>query len=580
LRAEVRWLTEKFAEKRFSERRLSMAIVLGVNAVFHDPAAALLVDGEIVAAAEEERFSRRKHGKPPVAFSTWELPDQAMAFCLEEAGISPDRLDAVAYSYDPELAPAPGVDVTQQEWEGLRTLYARRAPLFLRTSLPGLDPDRVRWVPHHVAHAGSATFASGLDPCDVLVLDGRGERASHLAGTFAGGALEVLAAQALPHSLGLLYEELTAHLGFRRSSDEYKVMAMASYGRPAFLDELRELVRADGEGGFRVAALDFGRWAPPLAPGAPFTPAHADLAASVQRRLEEVLVDLAGWLHERSGHRDLVLAGGVALNCVANTRLWREGPHERIWVQPASGDAGTALGAAMHVARELGDDVRPMRTAALGRGWDDAALEAQLRTANLAFERPDDVAAEVAEALARNEVVAWFQGRSEYGPRALGHRSLLADPRDPANLERLNDVKGREQFRPVAPMVLAERAADLFDGPLPSPFMLFTHDVREGWAERIPAVVHVDGTARIQTVDRREEPLVARMLERFEARTGVPVVVNTSLNTAGRPMVDDPRDALECFGSAPVDLLAIGPFVVRRPAVTESGDARAVEVLA
>jgi carbamoyltransferase len=548
-----------------------MASVLGVNAVFHDPAAALVVDGEIAAAAEEERFSRRKHGKPPVAFSTWELPDAAMAFCLAEAGLEPGDLDAVAYSYDPDLAPTPDGDVTAAGWEGLRTLYARRAALFLRSSLPCLDPSRVRWVPHHVAHASSATFASAMDPCDVLVLDGRGERASHLAGSFAGGELEVLAAQPLPHSLGLLYEELTAHLGFRRSSDEYKVMAMASYGEPSFLGDLRQLVRADGRGGFTVGAVDLARWAPPLRAGEAFGPVHADLAASVQRRLEEVLLDLARWLHGRTGHRDLAMAGGVALNCVANSRLWREGPYQRIWVQPASGDSGTALGAAMHVAAELGDAVRPMETAALGRSWDDGALEARLRTAAVAFERPADVAEEVAEALARDEVVAWFQGRSEFGPRALGHRSLLADPREAANLERLNDVKGREQFRPVAPMVLAERAGAIFDGPLPSPFMLFTHDVRPGWAERIPAVVHVDGTARIQTVDRRREPLVARMLERFEALTGVPVVVNTSLNTAGRPMVDDPRDALECFGSTPVDLLAIGPFVVRRATAGTTG---------
>src|SRR3954453_10540180 len=213
-----------------------MALVLGINAVFHDPAAALVVEGEIVAAAEEERFSRRKHGKPPVAFSTWELPEQAMAFCLERAGLEPADLDAVAYSYDPDLAHQPGTDLTQAEWEGLRTLYVRRAPLFLRTALPGLDPSIVRWVPHHVAHAASATFPSGFDPCAVLVLDGRGERASHLAGSFAGGRLEVLPAQGLPHSLGLLYEELTAPLGFRRSSDEYKVMAMAAYGRPRHLD--------------------------------------------------------------------------------------------------------------------------------------------------------------------------------------------------------------------------------------------------------------------------------------------------------------------------------------------------------
>src|SRR4051795_8275296 len=209
-----------------------MARVLGINAVFHDPAAALVVDGETVAAAEEERFSRRKHGKSPVAFSTWELPEQAIRFCLRTAGLRPSDLDAVAYSYDPALAIPAGADVTERQWEGLRTLYAQRAPLFLKSALDGWEGD-FRWVAHHVAHAASATFASGFDPCSVLVLDGRGEVASHLAGRFAGGALDVLAAQRLPHSLGLLYEELTAHLGFRRSSDEYKVMAMASYGEPA-----------------------------------------------------------------------------------------------------------------------------------------------------------------------------------------------------------------------------------------------------------------------------------------------------------------------------------------------------------
>jgi carbamoyltransferase len=556
-----------------------MSNVLGVNAVFHDPAAALVVDGKIVAAAEEERFSRRKHGKPPVAFSTWELPEQAMAFCLERAGLAPGDLDAVAYSYDPDLAHQSGADLTEAEWEGLRTLYVRRAPLFLRTALPGLDPSIVRWVPHHVAHAASATFPSGFDPCAVLVLDGRGERASHLAGSFADGRLDVVAAQELPHSLGLLYEELTAHLGFRRSSDEYKVMAMASYGTPAHLGAFRELVRTDGAGGFVVEPVDLARFAAPLQAEAEWSSAHADLASTVQARLEEVLVELATWLHGETGHRDLVLAGGVALNCVANSRVWRETPFERVWVQPASGDSGTALGAALQVARELGDRPAPMPTAALGREWDDHALEARLSTAGVAFERPDDVADAVAEVLAANGVVAWFQGRSEFGPRALGHRSLLADPRRAENLELLNDVKGREQFRPVAPMVLAERAPEIFEGgPIPSPFMLFTHRVREGWAARIPAVVHVDGSARIQTVDGEHEPLVARMLECFEARTGVPVVVNTSLNTAGRPMVDDPRDALECFGSAPVDLLAIGPFVVRRPtaaAASGAADARA-----
>jgi carbamoyltransferase len=539
--------------------------VLGVNAVFHDPAAALVVDGAIVAAAEEERFTRRKHGKTPVAFSTWELPEQAIAFCMERAGLQPADIDSIAYSYDPTLArDADTADVTAENWEGLRTLFVRRAPRFLQTL--GFDPSIVSFVPHHVAHAASAHLASPYETSAVLVADGRGERASSLLGRYdADGALETLAVQELPHSLGLLYEELTAHLGFRRSSDEYKVMAMASYGRPRFLDVLAELVHATGDGGFVTQPVDFGALAPALEKGGDgWTALHADLAASVQRVVEDVMLELAGWLHERTGERRLTMAGGVALNCVANARLLREGPFDAIWVQPAAGDSGTALGAALQVAADAGEPVRPMSSAALGREWDENELAAWLQRAGVEYERPDDVAETVAEVLADDGIVAWFQGRSEYGPRALGHRSLLADPRRIENLERLNDVKGREQFRPVAPMVLQEHAPPIFTGRHPSPHMLFVHDVAAEWRGRIPAVVHVDGTARVQTVDPEQEPLVARMLQAFHDRTGVPVVINTSLNTAGRPMVDDPRDALECFGSAPVDLLAIGPFVVRR----------------
>jgi carbamoyltransferase len=538
--------------------------VLGLNAVFHDPAAALVVDGEVVAAAEEERFSRRKHGKRPVPFATWELPEQAAAWCLAQAGMEASDVDAVAYSYDPHLAAAPTSDLTEHNWEGLRTLYAERAPLFLQAALPGIDPACVNFVAHHVAHAASAHLAAPYPASSVLVLDGRGETASHLAGRAVDGNLEVLAAQQLPHSLGLMYEEVTEHLGFLRSNDEYKVMALAAYGRPVFLPELRQLVRATGDGGFLVEPIEWGGFAKALAPRGHWQPEHADLAASVQRRLEEVVLDLARWLHAQTGDRVLTMAGGVALNCVANSRLLEEGPFEQLWVQPAAGDSGTALGGALHVAHALGDRVSPMPGADLGRGFDDADIESWLVTARVPYERPADIAEAVAEELATDGIVAWFQGRSEYGPRALGRRSLLAHPGHSRNLERLNDVKGREQFRPVAPMVLAARAPEVFDGPVPSPYMLFTQRVRRHWLDRIPAVVHVDGSARIQTVDPADEPLVARMLAAFERRTGLPVVVNTSLNTAGRPMVDDPRDALECFGSAPVDALAIGPFLVRR----------------
>jgi carbamoyltransferase len=344
-------------------------------------------------------------------------------------------------------------------------------------------------------------------------------------------------------------------------------MALASYGEPEFLHYLRERVYATGDGGFATQPVDWSSLVKRRSADDAWGSEHANLASSVQTVVQEVLGDLADWLQARTGESKLVLAGGVCLNCVANSYLLERGTFDEIWVQPASGDSGTALGAALWVARQAGEPIAPMTTAALGRGWSDEELEKFLLIADVAYEQPEDIGDAVAEVLAGNGVVAWFQGRSEYGPRALGHRSLLANPSVEGNLERINDIKGREQFRPVAPMVLADRAADIFEGPLPSPYMLFTHQVRPEWRDRIAAVVHVDGSARIQTVAADDEPLVARMLRCFEARTGIPVVVNTSLNTAGRPMVDDPRDALECFGSAPVDALAIGPFLVRRAGV-------------
>ena len=439
--------------------------ILGLNAVFHDPAAALVVDGRTVAAAEEERFTRRKHGKRPVPFAAWELPERAAAWCLQQAGLAPGDLDAVAYSYDPALcrpAAALGLD---DPWDHLRITYAQHAPGFVAAALPGVDEAAVRFVPHHVAHAASAGLASPLGDSSVLVCDGRGEAASHLAGRYAGGSLEVLASQPLPHSLGLFYEQATSHLGFQHSSDEYKVMALASYGRPRFAAELSALVYADGDGGFRTDPVAWDSLVKRRLPGSPLSPAHADLAASVQQVLQDVLLDLARWLHGRTGDACLAMAGGVALNCVANSRLAADGPFGRIWVQPAAGDAGTALGGALALAAEAGEAVAPMRDAYLGRGWTDEELAAWLDTAAWPYERPASIAEAVAAELAADAIVAWFTGRSEYGPRALGSRSLLAHPGRRENLDRLNAVKGREEFRPVAPMVLADRAAEIFRGP-------------------------------------------------------------------------------------------------------------------
>lgn len=550
--------------------------VLGVNAVFQDPAAALVVDGRIVAAAEEERFSRREHGKEPVPFSAWELPVESMRWCLHQAGLSPSDLDVVTYSYEPSLAleEGPGLD---PGWERLRLIYAERAPYFLATALPGLQPARVTHIPHHVAHAASAALAAppsraappGADGAAgraVLVADGRGENISHLAGSYSEDAdLDVLVRQPLPESLGVVYQELTQHLGFRSRSDEHRAMALASYGEPTMTGPLRNRIAYRGDGLVVASEVDWEALAPAVDPGRERTRQHADLAASVQDRLEEVLLELLGWLHEQTGQRRLAMAGGVALNYGANSRIARDGPFDDVWVQPAAGDAGTALGGALQAAVDLGDTVEPMLGADLGRGWDAGELAAVLEGAEIEYERPDDLTAEVARALGEGALVAWFQGRSEYGPAALGHRSLLADPSRGENLERLNRVRGREAFCPVALMVAAEHAPDIFSGgPLPSPYALFVHDVASEWRERLPAVVHVDGTARAQTVQGQDDPLTARLLADFRSRTGLPVLANTSLNTAGRPMVDSPRDALECFGSTPVDVLAMGPYLVRR----------------
>jgi carbamoyltransferase len=371
--------------------------VLGINALYHDPAAALVVDGQVVAAAEEERFSRRKHGKRPLPWSAWELPELSAVWVLAEAGLTPADLDAVAYSFDPRLMPGPEETGLHDDGDVMRKMYAEKAPSFLAHHLPGLTEDKVAFVPHHVAHAASAGLAAPYPTNSVLVLDGRGEAVSHLAGRYVDGKLEVLASQALPHSLGLLYEDLTEHLGFLRSSDEYKVMAMASYGKPRFARELEQYVHATGDGGFRTGEVVFAEFAPRLRTGDDWTPAHADLAASVQSRLEETLLDLARWLHGQTGDTALTLAGGVALNCVANTRIFAEGPFEQVWVQPAAGDAGTALGGALSVAHDLGDATEPMPGADLGRAWTDEEIETWLISAAIDYERPRDGAGAGAE---------------------------------------------------------------------------------------------------------------------------------------------------------------------------------------
>lgn len=569
---------------------------LGINAAYHDPAACLVRDGTVVAAAEEERFTHVKHGKRPVPFSAYELPFHAIDYCLREAGIALTGVDHVAYSYDPKLLMnadeqaesvalplrpwlLPRQPDGQSPWDPLFLCSILNAPGHLADGAPHHLQERFRgarhdgpyqwhYVPHHQAHAVSAFFASPFSRAAILTLDGRGELATTSYGRGEGAAVEMLAEVHMPHSLGILYEEVTAHLGFLHSSDEYKVMALASYGRPAYVAEFRDIIRVGRDGQYTLASSRLcERFGPPRRRGGPLEQRHYDVARSLQVALEETVLQLAGWLHEMTGEEDLTLAGGVALNCVMNARLRDCGPFRRVWVQPAAGDAGTALGAALWIdvqQRGAWRRAYQMDHAFLGPAFDDAEIEQFLRWTGVPYRRLDDVAEETAELLVADEVVGWFQGRMEFGPRALGARSILASPLHAQMQSRLNDIKDREDFRPVAPIVLEEEADRWFQRAESSPFMLFVFDVRQEAAEKIPAVRHVDGTARIQTVNARQNPIVYRLLRAFQRRTGVPVLVNTSFNTRGEPIVCTPRDAVESFWTSPLDALVIGPFLLQK----------------
>ncbi len=417
----------------------------------------------------------------------------------------------------------------------------------------------------------------------MLTVDYVGEFASTWAGVGEGSTIRPWRAWNYPHSLGVFYSAITDYLGFLRASDEYKVMGLASYGEPAYYEELKSLLHLERDGGY---AFDlswvqwdtapgsrrgyFGkkfieRFGPPRAKGAPLEPRHQDLAASAQKILEEAVLHLARALHRESGCTKLCLAGGVALNCAMNGRLLREGPFEDIWVQPASGDDGIAIGAALQLHHRFSDAPRhwQMEQAYLGPAHDDAAIRACLDRMGVAYTTPPDLEARTAALIAEGKIVGWYQGRMEFGPRALGARSILADPTRPEMKDRLNArVKYREEFRPFAPSVLAERAGDYFEGCVESPYMLFVYPVKPGAQALLPAITHVDGTARVQTVTRASHARFYRVIEAFEQLRGVPVVVNTSFNVMGEPIVNTPEDALRCFQGCGMDALVVGDHVV------------------
>jgi carbamoyltransferase len=565
-------------------------IVLGINNM-HDASAALVIDGQPVAAAEEERFTRQKH---QLGF-----PALAIEYTLREAGISIADVDVVAASWRPwvlstrfaaALRALPssldafrakaqrGVGQMGREW---RELFVLRSLIEKRL---GAGRFKLQYVDHHLGHAASAFYPSPFERAAVLTVDGAGEADTTTFGVAEDARIRKLSSIKLPHSLGQFYAAITAFLGFRVQSDEYKVMGLAAYGEPVYADFLREKVlvsRPNGRfmldpnfidyhlarnGMFRDSTLAvLGR---NRLPDEELTQRHMDVARSAQVAVEEIIFDLANHLHAQTGLPDLCLAGGVALNSVANGKLFEKTPFERIFAQPAAGDAGAALGAALHVhhSRVGGEGRYRMRNAYLGPSFSLEECKKVLAKAGLSFEElPEEVLCErTADALAEGRLVFWFQGRMEWGPRALGNRSLLADPRRADMQETINQkVKKRETFRPFAPSLLADRSGDYFGRSIDSPFMIFTLPVVAERRGQIPAVVHVDGTARPQTVTRSENPRYWRLIRCFEEKTGVPVLLNTSFNVQ-EPIVCTPTDAVSCFLGTDVEHLVLENLFVTR----------------
>lgn len=560
--------------------------ILGLSCFYHDAAACLLRDGVLIAAAQEERFSRIKHD--------WRFPEQAMAYCLREAGIGVEAVDLVCFYEKPLL-----------KFERVLETFLAVAPRGLRAfldTIPSWLKQKI-WLPHimekqlgykgkiifaehHQAHAASSFFLSPFEAAALLTIDGVGEWATASYGVGRGSRIDLTHEMRFPHSLGLLYSAFTAYLGFEVNDAEYKVMGMAPYGEPRHIQLIRDkLVQVLPDGSLRLNmeyfAFQYGRkmysrrfeelfGLPARVPESELRQEYLDIAASLQKVTEEAVLAMTRHVRAETGMKNLCLAGGVALNSVANGRLLREGPFDGIFIQPAAGDAGAALGAAyLAWHRHLGRiERRPLSDVYLGPAFDDGMIEATLAEQSPAqgfvWERMEESALLVAAArmLADGKVLGWFQGRMEFGPRALGNRSILADPRRPDMKEIVNEkIKFREGFRPFAPAVPLEDAPEWFDLTGESPYMLFTVPTV---SERIPAVTHVDGSARVQTVKREDNPLFHSLLREFGSITGVPVLMNTSFNLRGEPIVCTPADALATFARSGMDALVIGKFLVRK----------------
>jgi len=590
--------------------------VLGISAFFHDSAAALLRDGEIVAAAQEERFTRKKQDP--------DFPARAVEYCLEAAGIGPEELDVVAFYEKPFVkferlldtfsgnAPSgfPMFREALPEWAERKL----DLPRVIRTALGDGFRGRIVFAEHHESHAASAFFPSPYEEAAILTLDAVGEWSTSAIGHGRGSRLELTQEQRFPHSLGMLYSAFTYYTGFKVNSGEYKLMGLAPYGRPLYRDKILENVAEVGDDGALELDMSYFSYlegvamtserfhdlfgGPPRPPESAIGQKEMDLASSIQAVCEEVVLQAADHVHGLTGSKRLVMAGGVALNCVANGRLLREGPFEEIWVQPAAGDAGGALGAALLAWHHMMGEPREVSPrdaqggSLLGPAYDNESIGLFLDAIGARHHRMDDeseLVDRVAEILDSDKVVGWFQGRMEYGPRALGARSIIGDPRSPEMQRTMNlKIKYRESFRPFAPCVLREHVSEVFctEPDQDWPYMLFVADVQKHLhrtltdEERVrmedpdlrirvsvprselPAITHVDYSARVQTVDRERHGRFHRLMERFHERTGCPVVVNTSFNIRGEPIVCSPDDAFRCFMATDMDCLVLENHVL------------------
>jgi len=596
-----------------------MTAILGISAFYHDSAAALVVDGDIVAAAQEERFTRKKHDD--------DFPEHAVVYCLRQGGLRPDQLDYVAF-YDKPLTKFERLLETCFAFAPRGFLSFRHAmPIWLKDKLhlrrairKGVKVSRrcpLVFLDHHESHAASAYFPSPFAEAAILTVDGVGEWSTATSGTGSGNRIQLTHHLQFPHSLGLLYSAFTYYCGFKVNSGEYKLMGLAPYGKPIYAEAIyHDLIDLKPDGSFWMN-MDYFNYCqgltmtggkfhrlfggPPRRPESFLEQRHMDLAASVQAVTEEILLRMTRDLHRRTGMKNLVLAGGVALNCVANGRILREGPFDSLWIQPAAGDAGGALGAALFVWHQLLDRPRAVRSqdsqkgSFLGPAFTTAEVKQFVQQNEIVSERIVDDAdrcALIARLLEEGKVIGWFQGRMEFGPRALGARSILGDARSPRMQAALNlKVKFRESFRPFAPIVLQEHAHEWFDlqPGQESPYMLLVAAVHErhrvaldpelGEKMRsdpdlrqrvniprssIPAVTHVDYSARVQTVDAVRNPRLHQLLRAFQHLTGCPVLVNTSFNVRGEPIVCTPADAYRCFQATEMDVLVLEDFVIQK----------------